>query len=204
MRTLKQIVESGMVTSIYHVMNPEKDGFARYEYEGRRVIDTKHSLEREVERDIGRDNINLLLKRSIDHLKMKGERFIHYLFFSKSLNQGIIVSFEPDTVNFGLSSRPSPINHVVILTVLPRGRQEVRQGSRPTEKVILESHSPERMSNMMSAYLSELFDLTLTEDDMKFDGIIDRTVDIDGKEYILYIDNGKIWDLYGATIVELD
>jgi hypothetical protein len=192
-------------TSEYVMLNPQAEGLGQYEYRGRRVIDTRHAVARYAERNVVKtDEFASFLKKCIDWLKSNGSTNLHYLFYSRSLEQGIVAAYEPDTVNFGLTIKPSPLNHMVILTVLPPRKQEEREGSKPTKKILMESTSYTPCSDEVSSYLANIFEVTITEEDMNLDGVHMHDKNIDGREYIYITYKDKMWDFHGATIVEIN
>lgn len=112
-----------------------------YKYKGKWIIDTKHSKDRRYHRAkegqfvLSEDQMTWFFRKIIDYClknegKWKGLYETEMLFFSKKLNQGIIVTYRQDKMV------KSNEKHVVIITYLPKGKDKPKSG---TLKVITES-----------------------------------------------------------------
>ncbi len=112
-----------------------------YQYRNKYIIDTKHSIDRKYERAkegkfvLNEQELIFMFEKIIDFViknehKWRDSYQTDILFFSKSLNQGIVITYREDKY-----ARDDE-KHVVILTYLPKGRSNPKPG---TKKVITES-----------------------------------------------------------------
>ena len=104
------------------------------------VYDTKHSIERAAERTADREELKFIVDKGIEWLakqdklkKFDKDKATQFLFFSKSMNRGIVVDYRKDPKNRGALNK-----HIYIITVLPTGSQFAKSG---THKVVTESES---------------------------------------------------------------
>lgn len=164
-------------------------------YKSKKVIFTNHGVERKAERIMGKDVIETLSKKAIQHIKNNRKKFdeyapSEYLFYSKSLNQGMVVDYRQDRQS------DDKENHLIIITVLPKGKQAEKEG---TTKVILEhSSNTENLSEEFMEYLSStLFNGLITE------GYDYEPIETDYGFKVIFCEN-KFWDIHGMEIIELD
>lgn len=136
METFKEFLQEGIVYK-----NPEGK-YVRlgseysFHYRDKFVIDTKHILDRIQERGEAND-LNFLLKKTIDYVIDRNARSKEYLFASKSKRIGIVVDYREDK---NKSKSGIAGNQIIIVTWLGRktsaGDFFAKAG---TDKVILES-----------------------------------------------------------------
>lgn len=122
-----------------------------FNYRGKNVIDTKHSIDRRYERVkkgefyLSEKELVSFFKNIIDYLISRDAEWVdiketEILFFSKSLDQGIVIAYRRDYRD------KKGEKHPVIITYLPRGRSNPKPG---TVKVLLESlSSPDYFLNL--------------------------------------------------------
>ena len=150
-----------MIKDLVNRIINEKKWFIK-EINGIKIFATDHSLEREMERnDLTPDDFFLLLKKIVNEIN-SDENYDDgtYLFFSKSLNQGVILE---------LKNNRKRIN---IITYLPRGKQNAKSG---TKKVVIESYK-----DLAENYFNELKDyfwIDKVKENMKY-----------GEDYLFDID----------------
>lgn len=112
-----------------------------YKHRGKFIIDTKHSIDRKYERakegtfQLNEKELIFIFEKIIEYCiknenKWKNEYQTDMLFFSKSLNQGVVITYRED--KYAKSNE----KHVVILTYLPKGKSNPKPG---TQKIITES-----------------------------------------------------------------
>lgn len=112
-----------------------------YKYKGKWIIDTKHSIDRRYQRVkqnkfvLTEKQIIFLFKKIIDYCLKNENKWVglyetEILFFSKSLNQGVVITYRRD------KNSNSDEKHVVIITYLPKGKSNPKPG---TLKVVTES-----------------------------------------------------------------
>jgi hypothetical protein len=106
-----------------------------FKYNGRWVIDTNHAITRFMQRNqLTTKQLETFFRRMIDKYLSMGPRYLkmnnpEFLFFSKSLNQGMIIAFRRDY------KRIDSLKHFIIVTVLPRGKRRPKPG---TDVILLE------------------------------------------------------------------
>jgi hypothetical protein len=164
-------------------------------YKGKKIIVTKHSVKREIERsELSKDQIELLYKRSIDKLLSFDKTFGPYLFFSKSLRQGIIVDYRPDFKD------KSDEKHLILVTFLPRGKDKPFDD---TEKIILERYIDENkeetyMSQEFLDYIYEIADVVKENEKGYYVAIVEDC------EFVFYPVDNMVWDELNYDIFEVE
>ena len=127
-----------------------------FKHKGRWVIDTTHAAQRIVERGVfSIKEMEFFFRKMIEKYMSMGSKYTslnnpEFLFFSKSLNQGMIVAYRKDFKKIDNQK------HFVIITFFPRGSKRTKQG---TETILLEAYtygtSPV-YSDEFVRYISEL------------------------------------------------
>lgn len=178
-----------------------------YEHRGRSVINTKHSTVRIDERsDMPLDKMELLFKRMIDYVIDKqiinNEKI---LFYSKSLNYGIVIDYRPDY------KKNVNINQFIIITFLAYKHQYAKPG---TKKIIIEKYNSKDNNNISEEFVTFILtnENTITKDIDFPDGDYRiRMLGEDGKKIsiFLYFCEGKVWDYVctnssGIFLVEIE
>jgi len=161
-------------------------------YKGIKVIDTKHSIERTLQRvpHLSKDDFEIIFKRAIDRIMLDYNYFVsasHYLIYSKEYQQGIIVNFREDKYdNDGKK-------HLIVITVLPPRKQVAKPG---THKMIVESFENSIIleSDEVREYLYDLLNEDISN--IEYD-------EISKNELTFIIVDGKIHDL-NVDIIEVD
>jgi hypothetical protein len=106
-----------------------------FKHKGRWVIDTDHAAERMVQRkQLTSKQMKFFFRKMIEKYLSMGSKYTNlnnpeFLFFSKSLNQGMIIAFRRDYKNIDSKK------HFIIITFFPRGNKRARKG---TETIMLE------------------------------------------------------------------
>ncbi len=131
-----------------------------FKHKGRWVIDTNHATERMAQRNqFTKKEIEVFFRKMIEAFLKKGSRYTdmdiysganEFLFFSKSLNQGMIIAYRKDYKNIDDNQ------HFVVVTFFPRGAKRAKKG---TETIMLESYIFEDgpvYSDEFMEYMSEL------------------------------------------------
>jgi hypothetical protein len=165
-----------------------------YQYKNKWIIDTKHSAERYLERsNTSVEQIKYLFQKVINYLTKNNSSSKEYLFYSKSLNQGIVIDYRPD------GKSKSEENQVVIITVLPQGKSTAKSG---TEKVVVEAYKNGMFSQEFINYIYEIGQTNLQEQVIT-EGQNEVIVEgLDNFEF--YFVDKKVWDVVGYNVVEID
>lgn len=167
-----------------------------FKYRDRFVIDTKHAFQRAIERNnLTEDELVTLYKNMIDAFLAKGESYTErdgeYLFFSKSLQQGLVIGYEID--------KKAPKGHTlrdfITITFLPRGRSNPKAG---TEKIIVEStmFGETNMSQDFVDYINSISKdfaksrIKNGQNTFIIEDIFDEEIEME-----MYWEEGKAWDL---------
>jgi hypothetical protein len=106
-----------------------------FKHKSRWVIDTDHAAERMVQRkQLSSKQMEFFFRKMIEKYMSMGSKYTNlnnpeFLFFSKSLNQGMIIAFRRDY------KRIDSKKHFIIITFFPRGNKRARPG---TETILLE------------------------------------------------------------------
>lgn len=188
----------------------ERDG-VRLEYilkhKGRWVIDTTHAAQRIVERGVfSVKEMEFFFKKMIEKYLSLGSRYTNlnnpeFLFFSKSLNQGMIVAYRRDF------KKVDNQKHFVIVTFFPRGSRRTKKG---TETILLESYAYWKndpvYSDEFTAYMSELRCTYGKEYECHLDGdYIPECISIDGcEEFDIILCEGKLFQIANYNVIEID
>lgn len=174
----------------------EKNSEVIFKYKGKKVIVTKHSTLRQIERsDLTQNQIETIYKRSIDKLLSLSNTFGPYLFFSKSLNQGIVVDYREDY------KEKDNEKHLIIITFLPRGKQKSKSG---TEKLFLERYVDleENCSTHLSQeflnYMNEISDYIEKDDEGNIKVIVNESV------FKFYQVDEMIWQELDFDVFEIE
>jgi hypothetical protein len=121
MKTFRQhLIDEGVLDDVLNLGSK-----FLYFWHGKWVMNTKHGLERILQRSkIGIDGLKKLFRTALEHfMKMQAEVGETMLFFSKSLNQGFIAAVGPK-------------KNLQLVTFLPPGKSFPKPG---TEKIVVES-----------------------------------------------------------------
>ena len=164
-----------------------------FNHRGKAIIDTYHATDRAKERNqLTDENVKTMFTRMVDKFLLDKYPRGHYLVFSKSLDQAVVVSYEPDTY------KRSPDNHFIIITFLPRGRSNPKPG---TTKVIVEKYDDNvKFSEAFIEYMKPY--MTLITEEAKYD-YVKKDLKIDGFDVQMILCNNKIWDMV-PELVEID
>jgi hypothetical protein len=120
----------------------ERDGIHLkyiFKYKGRWVITTNHAALRIVQRgQISLKGMEFFFRSMIKKYLSMGPKYTNlnnpeFLFFSKSLNQGMIIAYRKDKMKIDNQK------HFVIVTIFPRGKKLAKPG---TESILLETLYP--------------------------------------------------------------
>lgn len=173
-----------------------------YEYKGKFVIDTTHSKERMLERNtLSEQELKHLFDKSIIYLITSKYTHGDILFFSKSLNQGYIVSYVPDYYRQYKFNDNSP--HLIIRTFLPRGKNFAKPG---TKTVMVERYDETiEYSNEFVSYINEIMfskRMLIKESEEKY-SYNPKTVYFNKVELTANLVNNKLWT-FNREIVEID
>lgn len=187
----------------------ERDG-VRLEYifkhKGRWVIDTTHAAQRIVERGVfSAREMKFFFKKMIEKYLSLGSQYTNlnnpeFLFFSKSLNQGMIVAYRRDFKKIDNQK------HFVIITFFPRGSKRTKQG---TETILLECYDyggAPVYSDEFTAYMSELRADHGKAYECFLDGdYIPECISIDGcEEFDIIFCEGKLFQIANYNVIEID
>lgn len=127
-----------------------------FKHKKRWVIDTTHAAQRIVERGVfSVKEMEFFFRKMIEKYLSLGSKYTNlnnpeFLFFSKSLNQGMIVAYRKDF------KKVDNQKHFVIVTFFPRGSRRTKKG---TDTIMLESYSygnDSVYSDEFMFYMSEL------------------------------------------------
>lgn len=108
-----------------------------YQHKGRYVIDTNHAAQRMAERNsYSKKELDTFFRRMIEKYLSMGSKYTslnnpEFLFFSKSMNQGMIIAYRKDY------KRIDSQKHFVVVTFFPKGSKRVKKG---TDIIMLESY----------------------------------------------------------------
>ena len=217
MKRFKKFYESFEYTkrpTKYQILKPEAEEYSKFEYKGRRVMYSQHAMDRFNERNrIPQDKLVWFYKNVIDWLTIHGGEsyYGYYLLFSKKLNQGIIVSWESDNYNFGLSNKPSINKHMLITTFLPYGKNDPDYGAKPDKptKLIMMEHKLQNgyISRAMAKYLSSIMDIPVSDGKIMEkhpDGISNYSKKFDNVDVTIFTIGNKVWDVDGVMIGEVE
>jgi hypothetical protein len=165
---------------------------------GTKVIDTFHAVDRYIERvPSAKEEINDMLTRIVKHLETKARPDKEeYLFFSRKFRQGIVVAYREERAQYATDDK----KHVVIITVLPKGKDQPKAG---TPKIVMEAHQDHLMSEAQVGVL-DLFELDQS--------VLNESIDSDGYETVELFENlgvviidGKAYNFVSEVeIVDLD
>jgi hypothetical protein len=118
----------------------ERDGVKLeyiFKHKGRWVIDTSHAAARIVQRgEISSRAMEFFFRKMIEKYLSMGPKYTNlnnpeFLFFSKSVNQGMIIAYRRDYKKIDSQK------HFVIVTFFPRGNRRARPG---TDTIMLERY----------------------------------------------------------------
>ena len=116
----------------------ERDGVKLeyiFKHKGRWVIDTDHAAARIVQRgQISERAMEFFFRKMIEKYLSMGPKYTNlnnpeFLFFSKSVNQGMIIAYRRDYKKIDSQK------HFIIVTFFPRGNRRARPG---TDTIMLE------------------------------------------------------------------
>lgn len=171
-------------------------------HKGRWVIDTTHAAQRIVERGVfSIKEMERLFKRMMDTFMRSSYSTTNnqeFLFFSKSLNQGMIVAYRKDFKKIDNQK------HFVVITFFPRGNKRAKPG---TETILLEAYeygtSPV-FSPEFTRYISELR-CDHGEGYECFDGdYIPECIKIkDCPEFDIIFCEGKLFQIANYNVIEI-
>jgi len=179
-----------------------------YSFKGKWIIDTKHSVQRKVERnELEEREIELLFKRSIKELIKRGRSYTEkdglYLFYSKSLDQAMIIDYRED------KKGKSKGRHLIMISYLPKGRSKPRPG---TEKIVVERHEESCYIDNQE-FVDYFNNLTIVEHEEVelVEGTIEGNYKVkikDSNEDIIelevYYCESKMWHLISHELMEID
>jgi hypothetical protein len=168
-----------------------------YNYKGKWIIDTKHAADRFLQRStIEISDLEFLFKKAIEWVLKKGQER-EYLFFSRSRRQGIVVDYRKD----GRGKIKG--NNLVVITFLPRGKNNPKEGTEPVMLESYDGHDPDDLMACLEATMQE-YGLSTSLLESESDKTVSKTIDIDGFKFNLIFVENKFWDFDGIEYVELD
>ena len=184
----------------YKIISPDAIGDGKYEYKGHRVIDTIHAIERYQQRSHIPDNrLAWYYRNALDWLDENGG-LIYYLIFSRKLNQGMIVVWEPD-----IYDRSSFKKHMIVNTVLPVGAKDPNVGAKPGKPTMLVIIEHDEQKNYISSefarYMSGLIGVPeneVNESKNYSSGVYTYQKRFGIKKNIeltIFVIEGKVWDI---------
>jgi len=163
-----------------------------YNYKGKDIITTKHSVARDLERwPLTKEQKVKIFQRSIDALLP--EPTGQYLIFSRSLRYGLVYDYRPD-----YKSRSNE-NQLIVITVLAKDRNIPKEN---TTRIFVESnkwelHPDGEYSNEFSQWITDVLDVPLTEGE----GIDVKEINKFDMRWILVYDDNK---LHNVTIDDVE
>jgi len=167
-----------------------------FAHKGKKVIVTKHSTIRQIERSkLSKNEIETLYKRSIDKIKSFKNAFGPYLFFSKSLKQGIVVDYREDYKD------KDGGKHLIIITFLPRGKDKALKGTKKLmleRYVDLDENCSTHLSQEFLDYMSEISDSIEKDNEENFKVVVDESV------FRFYQVDEKVWQEIDVDVFEFE
>lgn len=106
-----------------------------FKHKGRWVIDTDHAAARMIQRkQLSQKQMDFFFRKMIEKYLSMGPKYTNlnnpeFLFFSKSLNQAMIIAYRRDYKKIDSQK------HFIIVTFFPRGNRRARPG---TDTIMLE------------------------------------------------------------------
>ena len=199
MKTFKQFISEQFV--------PGPEYF--YRYKNKWVIDTFHALERRDKRAnyLTDDDLKLFFNRMIDDFLDRGPSYTKrdgkYLYYSKSFDQAILVTYRKD------NKSTNGNREFIVISYFRPGSKHAR---KDTQLITIES-------NQNSPYISQScinYLIDICENKMICENIVENMYHNNqslivedsnqGKLNIDFIfdDDGKVWDVDGIEILEID
>lgn len=174
-----------------------------YSHRDKWIIATNHSTQRTMERSsLSTKEMKSLFDKVIDKTITDKLSSRMFLFYSKSLRQGIIVDHRPDKKGLFASSK----NQIIIATFLPRGKEDIRKNDNGvTQKVIVEEFYND-CSNSFMQYLSFLMEQKeemLLEEDADYCYTIKPLI-FENTTIELVLCENKFLHLKNMDIIEID
>lgn len=169
------------------------------EYMGRRIIDTKHSIDRFVDRDRFSDYGSLELKQEIIRVIKDGIDTIltkHndeegvYVIHSNSTNIGVVITWRKE----GDPKRNDGKNHAIVVTVLPRKVKHSKKNSSDTMLYV-------EVANQLLEFLDrkKLTEQVFTEKEVE-EGSFER-VYIEDLDLEFYLFENELYDISAKVIL---
>lgn len=188
----------------------ERDG-QRLEYifkhGGRWVIDTNHAAQRMGERNsYSNKEIEGFFRRMINKYLSMGPEYTNlnnpeFLFFSKSMNQGMIIAYRKDFKKIDSKK------HFVVVTFFPKGSKRVKRG---TDIIMIESYdygAGPIFSDEFVEYMSQLRCQYGTSYECFFDGkqtYIPECIQIENIKFDIIFCEGKLFQISDFEVIEID
>lgn len=162
---------------------------ARNVVDGIKIIDTKHAIDRFVQRNpISAEEMDEMMERIALWLKKKGggRPTEEYMFFSKKYNQAIVIAYRKEHERYATDNK----RHVIVMTVLPRGKNTPKPG---TPKITVEAHKNHLFSDdeiQITEFIvpnENILNESLEDGDYSYQDIVEQlgVVFVEGKAYNL-------------------
>lgn len=178
-----------------------------FKHKGRYVIDTSHAARRMAERNsysqkeletFFRRMIEKYLSMGSDYLKLNNPEF---LFFSKSLNQGMIIAYRKDFKKIDSKK------HFVVVTFFPRGNKFAKPG---TETILIESYdfgNKKAFSDEFTRYMSWLRCHYGSQYECFLNGkqtYIPECIQLEDVTFDIIFCEGKLFQISDFEVIEID
>lgn len=197
-------------------LTPDKPGRLQFDKDGQRleyifqhrdrwVIDTNHAAQRMQQRNsysnkelatFFRRMIDKYLSLGPDYLKLNNPEF---LFFSKSLNQGMIIAYRKDFKKIDNKK------HFVVVTFFPRGNKRAKPG---TEIIMLESHEHgQSFSEKFINYMSWLRCNFGSQYECFLNGeqtYVPECIQLEDVKFDIIFCEGKLFQISDFEVIEID
>lgn len=163
------------------------------EYMGRRIIDTKHSIDRFVDRDRFSDYGSSELKQEIlrvikdgmnDIIRLHNDEEGVYVIHSESTKIGVVITWRRE----GNPKLDDGKNHAIVVTVLPRKPKHSKKN--PSDTMLYVEVSNQIMEFLNKRKLTE----SIFKEDKFEEGSFER-VYIDDLGFELYLFENELYDI---------
>jgi len=178
-----------------------------FNHKGRYVIDTNHAAQRMAERNsYSKKEIDTFFRRMIEKYLSMGPSYTNlnnpeFLFFSKSLNQGMIIAYRKDF------KRIDSKKHFVVVTFFPKGSKRVKRG---TDIIMLESYdygNGPLYSDEFVEYMEQLRCQYGKSYECFLDGTstyIPECIQIEDIKFDIIFCEGKLFQFSDFEVIEID
>lgn len=178
-----------------------------FKHGGRWVIDTNHAAQRMGERNSYSDKeIEGFFRRMIDKYLSLGPAYTNlnnpeFLFFSKSLNQGMIIAYRKDFKKIDNKK------HFVVVTFFPKGSKRVKRG---TDIIMLESYDygdGPIFSDEFTEYMDQIRCQYGSPYNCFLDGkqtYIPECIQLEDTKFDIIFCEGKLFHISDFEVIEID